>query len=301
MTVLLAIVMTLAAAAPLRGPDLSAFAAQTPAPPGPSERVVQKSDILRIQSSLSSWVRTIEADGTIAFPTLGSVKAEGLTVRQLEDLIELGLRGKALIGPRDRIIVEVESGQSAQSAPSAPLKEAVVFVTGEVRAPGRIEMGTNPKNMFLNIAIARAEGLTPQAGPDVYVVRPRRSSSDAASTPTSIDETTAQRFRYSRKQLSETYKDPPIQDGDTIYVPQAELFFTTGEVRRPGARVWEPHLTVGDAIAMASGMTDKGSLERSYIQRKNDKGTYERIGKLTLETKFLPKDTLVIARSLFGP
>jgi beta-lactamase regulating signal transducer with metallopeptidase domain/protein involved in polysaccharide export with SLBB domain len=283
--------------------DWAAFPTQTlsPAPPAPNDHVVQKSDLLRIQSTFSNWVRTVEPDGTIAFPSLGTLKIEGMTSRQVEALIERGLNDKGLLGARDRILVEVSGAQNAASPPASPTRSAqtleTVFVNGEVRTPGSTQLKSD--EMTLMHGLANAGGPTAQAGQNIIVLRPRPLAPRAVAMPLNIDSSTAQRFVYSRKQLMERMEDPPIEAGDTIWVEQAEMFIINGEVKAGGIKVWEPRITVGDAINMAGGMTDKSGLSRSHIQRKNDKGTFDNIRGLRLETPILPKDVVVIGRKLF--
>ena len=58
-----------------------------------------------------------------------------------------------------------------------------------------------------------------------------------------------------------------IRDGDTIFVPRAQRFYVTGQVRNPGAYVLEMNLTVLQAISMAGGVTDRGSTGRVRVIR----------------------------------
>ena len=58
-------------------------------------------------------------------------------------------------------------------------------------------------------------------------------------------------------------------------------------------------MTVGRAIELAGGMTEKGSLGRSHISRKKADGSFEKIAGLKVETQILAGDTLVIGRRLY--
>lgn len=267
-----------------------------PAPAKPGERTIVKGDRLHVESGIYKWDFTVNRDGAIAFPGLGAVKVDGLTSRQVEDFIERSLTDKGLLGSRDHIIVEALGAQTP--APAAPTR-LTVYVSGEVRAPGEQRLAEG--EMTLMRALTAAGGFTPMSGEDVYVLRPRRPAG-AASAPrvVSPDDTTAERLRFSKKTLMKMFEqDPPVQPGDTIWVTQADMFFINGEVKSGGMKVFEPNMTVGDAIAMAGGLTDKASLRRSAIQRKNVKGTFDQIGDLKLDTPIQPRDNILIRRSLF--
>lgn len=231
---------------------------------------------------------TVGADGKINLCVLNAFKLEGLTEREAEAAIRKAFYDERVyVPPSPQINVLVTTPRSQS-----------VFVSGEVRTPGSTTI-EKPSDMTLMHAIANAGGTTPQAGPNVFILRPRRVAPDAEAQPVNLEDTTAQRFKYSRKEMMSNFEDPPIQAGDTIWVEQAEMFMINGEVKSTGMKVWEPCITVGEAIAMAGGMTEKASLGRSYIQRKNAKGRFDKIGGLKLETFLMPKDELVIQKKLF--
>ena len=63
-------------------------------------------------------------------------------------------------------------------------------------------------------------------------------------------------FELQRGRLSHNVS---LREGDTIFVPKAEKFFITGQVRNPGAYPFEPNLTVLQALSLAGGFSEKGS------------------------------------------
>ena len=81
-----------------------------------------------------------------------------------------------------------------------------------------------------------------------------------------------------------------LQDGDTIFVPQAEKFYVMGFVKQPGFFVLQPNMTVRQAIAMAGGLTDRGSDRRLKIIRKVNNKDIEIDAKLS--DVVLPNDTI---------
>lgn len=58
-----------------------------------------------------------------------------------------------------------------------------------------------------------------------------------------------------------------LHDGDTIFVPKAETFFVTGQVRNPGPYLLEGDVTVAKALSMAGGVSERGSRSRIRITR----------------------------------
>ena len=101
-------------------------------------------------------------DGRVALPFVGSVKAAGLTVRQLENEIVNRLKPDYLLNPR--VSVEV-------------LNYRDVYVTGEVTKTGGVAFRTG---MTVITAIALAGGHTYRARKDKYKVR--RAKTGATET-----------------------------------------------------------------------------------------------------------------------
>jgi protein involved in polysaccharide export with SLBB domain len=79
----------------------------------------------------------------------------------------------------------------------------------------------------------------------------------------------------------------------------AEVYWVTGAVKKPGQRIWTDNMTVGAAIDGAEGMTEHADFGRSYIQRRNAEGKIEQIGNLALTTPVLARDVVNIRPKLF--
>jgi protein involved in polysaccharide export with SLBB domain len=173
---------------------------------------------------------------------------------------------------------------------SAPLQ--TFFVTGAVVRQGQFQLPGD--EMTLLRAVAAAGGLIPQAGPDIVVIR-----REGATGPTGATNGPTQRLSYSRRELADTSHDPAIHEGDTIMVPIAELFLVMGEVNKPGRQDWDRATTVANAIAKAGGMTDKASISRSYVRRKNARGGYDQIRITKLDAPVQAGDEIVIMKKLF--
>lgn len=246
-------------------------------------------EIVQLESQKCSKDYTIGVDGKINFCQLQAISIEGLTEREIEAKIK-----------KEFVDRKIWTGPLNVTAQVTKHRSQTVYVSGEVRTPG--EQTLDGGELTLMHAITSAGGFTPNSGSDVYVLRPKRPAGAAAGAPTQVspDDTNAERIHYSKKNLMTNFEqDPPVQAGDTIWVTQAEQFFINGEVKSGGMKAFEPCMSLGDAIAMAGGLTDKASLRRSYIQRKNAKGAFDQIGGLKLETLIQPRDNILIRRSLF--
>jgi polysaccharide export outer membrane protein len=240
---------------------IAASAAQLPqpppqqaAPPPEGAYVLGPQDLLKItvfdEPDLTNSYR-IDSDGSLNFPLIGLVQAGTLTVRGLEERLTKALAAGYLRNPQVRVEIEQYRSRS-------------VFVIGEVRSPGRIAMSGR---LTLIEALALAGSPTAAASTELIVVHPKKANS---ATPTLPEEAVdAERIRINIKdlQLGNAGLDVVLADGDTVYVPKAQTFYVTGQVRNPGAYVLDPPMTVLQAISLAGGMTENGSSRGIRILR----------------------------------
>ena len=63
-----------------------------------------------------------------------------------------------------------------------------------------------------------------------------------------------------------------LQDNDTLIIPAADKFFVSGFVKTPGSYPLQLNMTVGQAIAQAGGLTERGSNRGITISRKDKNG-----------------------------
>lgn len=239
----------------------------------------------------NNWSRdyaVAQSDGAITFPDLGHIVAAGKTTREIETLISQELvRREFFSRPPWSVVVEVVPAR-------AIVRGQRVYISGEIRTPGVVSLTAD--RMTLSSAIIAAGGYQPTAGTSVTVVRPLRSGMGIV---TDVNVPNIELHQYVREALERTGADPAIQEGDTIIVSRAEVYYINGEIRSTGEKIWRDGTTLGDALAAAGGMTDKGSLGRSFIRRKNAQGEFKEIANLKLETPILPKDEIVIRKKLF--
>ena len=88
-----------------------------------------------------------------------------------------------------------------------------------------------------------------------------------------------------------------LRDGDTVNVPKAQTFIVNGFVHSPNTYVLEGDVTVQKAIAMAGGVTERGALSRTRIQRMVDGNLVEIKAKMTDLVQ--ANDTIVVPQRFF--
>src|SRR5437879_398108 len=181
----------------------------------------------------------VDSDGFITFPMINKVAAGGITPVELQERIRTMLASGYIRNPQVRVEVE---GYKSQS----------VIVSGEVRAPGKIPM---TGSMTLVEALAAAGSPTSSASNDVTVSRQKRNASGAVLDTNDVD---IIHVNVKDLQLGRAGRDLILQAGDLVHIPKAQLSYITGQVRTPGALVWESGMTLQQAIALAGGLTDRG-------------------------------------------
>ncbi|MGE3274107.1 MAG: polysaccharide biosynthesis/export family protein [Vicinamibacterales bacterium] len=265
-------------------PIAEAPAQVTPAPPGldPSGYAVGPTDTLRVttfnEPELSGSFR-IDADGTITFPLLGRVRVAGQTVQQIEQALTQLLRDGYV--RRAQVSVEIENFRSRS-----------IFILGEVRTPGKYPL---QGNVTLLEVLALAGSPTDAAGAEVVVLRPQGTVTvGAPALPEDGQSAEVTRVNLIDLQQGRLATNVFLQDGDTVFVPAAARFYVTGHVRNPGSFVVpRDGITVQQAIALAGGLTERGSNRGIKIRREVKPGEFEEI-KVELTDKVQPNDTVII-------
>jgi len=237
-------------------------AVKPPAPQFVATYKVGASDVLGIkvfgEEELSNKY-TVDTDGSITFPLIGRFQVGGKTTREIEE----GLT-KALVPDwlkRGQVSVEI-----------AQYRSRSIFVMGEVRNPGRYSI-EGP--MTLLEVIANAGSTTATASNTIIVQRYKDGLVAAVAAPAMPgDDRSAEVLRISLDDLREGRLSANLllQDSDTIIVPPAERVYVSGYVKTPGAYVLRTGMTVGQAIAEAGGISERGSSRGIKIIRKDATG-----------------------------
>jgi polysaccharide export outer membrane protein len=258
---------------------LLALQAATTPKAEPALYIVGPSDVLAVtvfnQPQLSGKF-AVEADGTLAFPLIGRVKVGGLSIRGVEDELRGRLANGYLTNPN--VSVTVEQYRSQQ-----------IFVMGEVRQPGPLQfMGA----MTVIEALARVGSPTEKAGTEVMIVRPPGEPPTTATLPSSNPSSETIRVDLQSLQSGELSQNVALRAGDTIFVPRAATVFVSGQVKTPGEYVIRGRMTVRQALALAGGVTDRGSTRRIQIVRQTD--GKEVTVNADLQTPVQAGDTIVV-------
>jgi polysaccharide export outer membrane protein len=88
-----------------------------------------------------------------------------------------------------------------------------------------------------------------------------------------------------------------LRDGDIVVVPRAEAVYVLGQVNNPGAYALEKGATVLRALALAGGVTERGSMSRIRIVRLvNGQKTETKAG---LDDPLRAGDTVMVLARLF--
>jgi polysaccharide export outer membrane protein len=217
-------------------------------------------------------VYRVRADGGISLPYVeDTIIAQGLTAIELQERIRVALKS-VILSPQVRVDVSKYGSQ-------------FVMVQGEVRDPQRVPM-TGP--MTVMDALAAAGSPTSNAGTRATIARP---NPNGAGDP--------QRFDVNLTDLRNgvTGANLPLVGGDIINVPKAEMFYVQGKVKSVGSYIWEPGLTVDQAITKAGGVDDHGKKSGLKVTRTiNGKSKTIDVKSTDL---VLANDTIIVPQRMF--
>lgn len=197
---------------------------------------------------LSRTIR-VGADGRMSMPLVErKIPAAGLMPAQLEIEIAAALQtAQILVDPK--VVVTVVEYRSRP-----------ISVAGAVRRPLTFQAFGN---VTLLDALTRAEGLNPEAGPEILVSKAQKGPDGA---PTTLVQ------RISVKGLLDA-ADPDLNlrltGGEEIRVPEAGRIYIVGNVRRPGAFPVRDAVesSVLQILALSEGLLPFSS-DHAYIYRR---------------------------------
>ena len=276
MTTVLLVLMLHAASSPQAAAQPPARATQAPRQSlgdykvGPQDKLninVLNLDVFSAKDVL------VENDGTFMYLDLGRITAADKTLREIAAAVrQLLIDRKQHMGPT--VTVDV-----------AEYRSQMVYVSGAVMNSRGITIRGNETLL----AVLAQAGFIPSSGPTVEVTRNK-------PTP-------GQKFVFNRRDLEMGIAEPfRLQDQDSIFVPEAEKVFVTGEVKAPGPiDVGRGDMTLLQVITLAGGITDRGSKGKIQVTRKDANG---REFKVKVDTKKLstiikPGDTIHVGRRIF--
>jgi polysaccharide export outer membrane protein len=288
--------------------------------PSPGDYRIGPDDMLQIKvfdaPDLSQTVR-VAGDGDISLPLLGTIKAAGMTPRELELVLQALLRRTYMKDPQ--VTVTVTEMQSHS-----------VSVLGAVKTPGVFQIrGTKTLLEMLSMA----QGLSPDAGNAVVVMRGTGYAFDSNHSPkageksvaaagvqdgasvspvsaSSANTGEAKTIEISLKRLLNS-GDPKynvaIYPGDIIKVKAAGIVYVVGDVMRPGGFPIQDneHMTVLQAIALGEGIGPDAQKNKAKIIRVAENGQQielpirlgDILGGKTPDPVLQPKDVLFIPKN----
>jgi len=208
---------------------------------------ISAGDILFVRVSpaeeLSKEV-VVSPDGKIVLPLIGTVKVEGYTIKEAEQIIQKNL-AVYITQPKVNITVRLFSKKQ-------------VFILGEVKSPGGYSY---KEGMKLFELISQAGGLTKYAGTrNIKIYRSEKKEQKFITV--NLDEI-----------IADTTKDVLLLPGDIIEVPrQPKSISVIGEVNSPGIYDWHEQLDIIEALSLAKGYTPIAKLGSVKIFRQLPNG-----------------------------
>jgi polysaccharide biosynthesis/export protein len=256
--------------------------------PQQPEYVVGPNDILGItvydQPQLSRTY-SVQADGSLTFPLIGRVKVGGLSTPAIESELRQRLSKGFLKSPQVGVIVEQYRSQQ-------------IFVIGEVRQPGSLQF---TGSMTVLEALARVGSTTERAGIEAIIVRPPSGAPtpDAAAVARAeqLNGSDVIRIDLQNLQTGALSQNTALQAGDTIFVPRISSVFVSGQVTTAGEYPIRKGMTVRQVLALAGGVTDRGSTGRIQIIRKIE--GQDRTISANLQDVVQPNDTIIVRERFF--
>lgn len=221
----------------------------------------------------------VDPKGYVTFPLLDKVHVAGLTVNETQHKLE-GLLGQYIKSPQVNVQL-VEYGSRFFN------------VLGEVTNPGRYPI----KGAFrLLDAISQAGGFTDKSG-DIELQR-RNAEGKLVTKIFPKNEVLA-----GGNSKANIY----VMDEDVINVLPMKSIYVSGEVKNPGAFLYNDQMTLLRAVAMAGGFTQWAKKDKVDILRDNGKGGTETIhvdahkieqGKID-DVPLKPNDHIVVRQRKF--
>lgn len=179
----------------------------------------------------------IKADGTVVMPLIGTVKAEGQSNVSLAKLITDKLvQGNYLRSP----VVNVEITNYVSKSAN---------VAGQVGTPGIYALDRPYRALDM---LLKAGWLRPTGASYVYLRRPGQAE---------------RRLEAEALVRGSDAENPQLAPGDTLFVPDADLFYIYGQINQPGMRQILPGMTIRQALAAAGGVTPNGKSDKVGLVR----------------------------------
>ncbi len=212
---------------------------------------------------------TVSSKGTINFPYLGQVEAEGLSVSELEENVTRPLAKDYYVNPQ--VLISVRDYKSKK-----------VYLTGAVQKSGLFPLDSSTTTVLE--LIAKAGGVTKDRSNYAYILR---GSIAELSAEKGISELIQQKnsIKVNLRELLDlgvSEANVELQPGDVVYIPPTSFsdltqhkIYVLGKVNRPGVYDFQEGLTALDGCILAGGFAKYAAPNRSTITRREADGTQE--------------------------
>ena len=212
---------------------------------------------------------TVSSKGTINFPFLGKVEAEGLSVSELEENVTRPLAKDYYVNPQ--VLISVRDYKSKK-----------VYLTGAVQKSGLFPLDSSTTTVLE--LIAKAGGVTKDRSNYAYILR---GSIAELSAEKGISELIQQKnsIKVNLRELLDlgvSEANVELQPGDVVYIPPTSFsdltqhkVYVLGKVNRPGVYDFQEGLTALDGCILAGGFAKYAAPNRSTITRREADGTQE--------------------------
>ena len=223
---------------------------------------------------------SVELDGSVSFPLIGRIAAGGTTVREFEQALIERLSDGYFRDPRVTVAVEEYNSQR-------------VFIVGEVRRPGAYPLSGEMRLVEL---LAFGGGATPTAAGVALVVH-AENGGEAPALPGEDGVAASVEVDLDALETGDLSQNVVLRDGDTVFVPEADVVYVFGEVRNPGRYPIRHDTVVLQVLSLAGGTTEFAALNRVRILRvENGK---QREIKVKLDDPVQANDIIRIPERLF--
>lgn len=208
-----------------------------------------------LDDQFSNKMFRIDMSGDVSLPTIGHLKAAGLTLGQLEVAVLEQLR-KVLKDPQVTITLA--------SYGSEP-----VSVLGAVNKPGICQL-EGRKTLFE--VLSMAGGLRPDAGSIIKITRRSKAGPiplPATQVVSSGTSSTASVRVRDLMNSTDSAVNIAILPGDAISVEKAQMVYAVGSVTKPGGFILDEHgsLSALQVVSLAQGLLPVAASSKAEILR----------------------------------
>jgi len=215
---------------------------------------------------------TVSEEGTITFPFLGKVKANGLTVDQLTREVTKHLKADYFVDPQ--VIVSVVDYRSKK-----------VYILGEVKNPG--SYGMERESISLIELISMAGGATEKRGKKAFVLRGAYEDIVSGGKINELVEKQEPIVVDLQRLLerADLAANVDLRQDDAVYIPPRTFvdiaqskIYVMGHVNKPGIYDFQDGITALNACLLAGGFAKFAAPNRATVSRfENGKKTIVKI------------------------